>query len=75
MKFEMINAKLAWAVLIAGVGLATLSSGFVLMTGTSSGLLVAMFGAVSAQVGRLALRGLSTVATRPNERVQELVAA
>ncbi len=76
MKLESINHKLAWAVLFAGVGLATLSSAFVLMTGVSTGLLIALIGAVGAQIGKVALRDMPAVAVlTPNERLKELVAA
>lgn len=76
MNLELINSKLAWAVLITGVVLVAISSAFVLMTGTSSALLVALFGAVAAQVGKVTLRDMPAVAVlTPNERLKELVAA
>jgi hypothetical protein len=56
MTLEFINAKLAWAVLITGLTLTVLSGAFVVMTGASNGLLVAAFGAVAAQVGKISLR-------------------
>ena len=76
MKLESINTKLAWAVLITGVLLVALSSTFVVVTGASGGLLVALFGAVSAQIGKVTLRDMPAVAVlTPNERLKELVAA
>ncbi len=76
MKLESINSKLAWAVLIAGLGLTTLSGAFVLMTGASSALLVAMFGAVAVQIGKISLRDMPAVTPlTPNDRLKELVAA
>ena len=56
MNFESINVKLAWAVLIAGVTLTVLAGAFVVLTGAYGGLLVAAFGAVAAQVGKISLR-------------------
>ena len=76
MKLESINTKLAWAVLITGVLLVALSSTFVVVTGASGGLLVALFGAVAAQIGKVTLRDIPAVAVlTPNERLKELVAA
>lgn len=56
MNFESINVKLAWAVLVAGVTLTVLAGAFVVLTGATGGLLVAAFGAVAAQVGKISLR-------------------
>ncbi len=56
MNLESINVKLAWAVLIAGLALTVLAGVFVVLTGTTGGLLVAAFGAVAAQVGKISLR-------------------
>lgn len=76
MKLESINTKLAWAVLITGLALTTLSGAFAVMTGASSALLIAMFGAVAAQIGKVSLRDEPQVAVlTPNERLKELVAA
>ncbi len=57
MNLESINAKLAWAVLVGGLGLTILAGAFVVLTGTTGGLLVAAFGAVAAQIGKISLRG------------------
>ena len=78
MNLDMINAKLAWGVLIAGLGLTVLASAFVVLTGATGGLLVAAFGAVSAQVGKVSLRdnpasSISRVTAR--EAQPDLVAA
>ena len=56
MNLESINAKLAWAVLVAGLALTVLAGAFVVLTGATGGLLVAAFGAVAAQIGKISLR-------------------
>jgi hypothetical protein len=75
MKLESINAKLAWAVLFAGLLLAVMASAFTLMTGNVSVLLVAMLGAVAAQAGKISLRDADEGSPTPNERLKELVTA
>jgi len=78
MNFESINVKLAWSVLIAGLTLTVLAGVFVVLTGAIGGLLVAAFGAVAAQVGKVSLRAnpASSVARVTSEEAQPgLVAA
>ena len=60
MNFEAIGVKLAWAVLVAGLGLTVLAGAFVVLTGATGGLLVAAFGAVAAQVGKISLGSYPT---------------
>ena len=78
MNFEAINVKLAWAVLVAGLGLTVLAGAFVILTGATGGLLVAAFGAIAAQVGKISLRdnpASSTARIRSPEAQPDLVAA
>ena len=78
MNFEAINVKLAWAVLVAGLGLTVLAGAFVILTGATGGLLVAAFGAIAAQVGKISLRdnpASSTARIRSSEAQPDLVAA
>lgn len=75
MNLATINAKLAWAVLITGLALTVLAGAFVLMTGTTSALLIAAFGAVAAQTGKVTLRPRPEQTVTVNERIQELVTA
>ena len=78
MNFESINVKLAWAVLITGLALTVLAGAFVVMTGATGGLLVAAFGAVAAQVGKISLRdnpASSIARIRSTEAQPDLVAA
>jgi len=75
MKLESINTKLAWAVLITGLTLTVMSGAFVLMTGATNALLVAAFGAVAAQAGKVTLRPRPEITTTVNERLKELVTA
>jgi ABC-type branched-subunit amino acid transport system ATPase component len=78
MNLDSINAKLAWAVLVTGVTLTVLAGAVVVLTGATGGLLVAAFGAVAAQIGKISLRdnpasGLSLAS--PTEAHTDLVAA
>jgi hypothetical protein len=78
MNLDTINAKLAWAVLIAGLALTVLAGAFVILTGATGGLLVAAFGAVAAQVGKISLRDNPTTSParlRASETQPDLVAA
>jgi hypothetical protein len=76
MNFDSINAKLAWAVLIAGFSLTVIAGAFVILTGATGGLLIAAFGAVAAQGGRISLRTNPTSAMAPKAtQTQELVTA
>lgn len=75
MKLESINKKLAWAVLVAGLLLALMAGGFTLMTGNFAVLLVAMFGAVAAQVGKITILTPTKQDPTPNDRLKELVTA
>lgn len=75
MNLETINTKLAWAVLVTGVTLTILAGAFTLMTGATSALLVAAFGAVAAQAGKVTLRPRAESVARVEERLADLVAA
>lgn len=75
MKLESINVKLAWAVLVTGVTLTVLAGAFTIMTGATSALLVAAFGAVAAQAGKVTLRPRPEPAASVEERLADLVAA
>jgi len=75
MNLATINTKLAWAVLITGLTLVVMSGAFVIMTGATNALLVAAFGAVAAQAGKVTLRPRPAPVATVNERIKELVTA
>ena len=75
MNLTMINTKLAWAVLISGLLLTIMAGAFAIMTGATNALLVAAFGAVAAQTGKVTLRPRPESKAAANERLKELVTA
>lgn len=75
MSLTRINRTLAWSVLIAGVVLSVASGALVLIADAPRALLVTLFAAVAAQVGKVSLReDVPATATRTDRTVEPIAA-